>query len=186
MKLIQKGFTLVELLIVVIILAILAAIVIPQFSSSTKDAQESALDSNLNALRSAIDLYKAQHNGIYPGVTVSSGVVCTVGSAGTAAVNSEAALIDQLTNLSNSSGGTCSGADPLTKLGPYLRKGIPADPFSSPAVSTVVVVTGGVSLSSGAAVPGAATGGWKYDTKTGQIVMNSNAADSKGQLYYTH
>ena len=55
MKLLQRGFTLVELLIVVIILAILAAIVIPQFSSATTDAQEAALDSNLNALRSAID-----------------------------------------------------------------------------------------------------------------------------------
>ena len=51
---IQRGFTLVELLIVVIILAILAAIVIPQFSSATVDAQEASLDSNLNALRSAI------------------------------------------------------------------------------------------------------------------------------------
>ena len=53
----QKGFTLVELLIVVIILAILAAIVVPQFSSTTRDANISALDSNLSNIRSVIDLY---------------------------------------------------------------------------------------------------------------------------------
>ena len=66
---VQAGFTLVELLIVVIILSILAAIVIPQFSSSTTDAQEAALDSNLAALRSAIELFKAQHANLYPDPT---------------------------------------------------------------------------------------------------------------------
>ena len=60
------GFTLVELLIVVIILAILAAVAIPQFSSSTDEAKLSALDSSLSSLRSAVDLYKQQH-GHYPG-----------------------------------------------------------------------------------------------------------------------
>ena len=42
-----KGFTLVELLIVVIILALLAAIVIPQFASSTDDAKIASLDTSL-------------------------------------------------------------------------------------------------------------------------------------------
>ena len=47
----QSGFTLVELLIVAIILAILAAIVVPQFASSTDDAIDSALRSNLSGIR---------------------------------------------------------------------------------------------------------------------------------------
>ena len=66
------GFTLVELLIVVIILSILAAIVIPQFASSTSDAKYSALDTNLATVRSSIELYYQQH-GTYPGATASSG-----------------------------------------------------------------------------------------------------------------
>ena len=53
----QSGFTLVELLIVAIILAILAAIVVPQFASSTNDARASALRSNVSNIRGAIDLY---------------------------------------------------------------------------------------------------------------------------------
>jgi len=178
-KLMQKGFTLVELLIVVIILAILAAIVIPQFSSATVDAQESALDSNLNALRSAIDLYKVQHNGKYPGQVAATGATCTVGAAGAGAINTAQAVIDQLTKYSSASGTTCSGADPTTLLGPYLRKGVPADPITNSAA--IAVATAGTPLA-----PAAATGGWAYDNKTGQIVMNSNATDSKGAAYSTH
>jgi general secretion pathway protein G len=178
-KLIQKGFTLVELLIVVIILAILAAIVIPQFSSSTTDAQEAALDSNLNALRSAVDLYRAQHGGKFPGAVAATGATCTIGTAGTGAINTDQAIIDQLTKYSSATGTTCSGADPTTVLGPYLRKGLPADPITNSAA--VAVATAGIPLA-----PGAATGGWAYDVKTGQIVMNSNALDSKLAAYSSH
>ena len=82
---VQKGFTLVELLIVVIILAILAAIVIPQFSSATDDTKEAALDSNLGGLRNAIELYKAQH-ATYPGATATNaGGTCTTKGSATAA-----------------------------------------------------------------------------------------------------
>ncbi|MDP1523932.1 MAG: prepilin-type N-terminal cleavage/methylation domain-containing protein [Methylotenera sp.] len=178
-KLIQKGFTLVELLIVVIILAILAAIVIPQFSSATVDAQEAALDSNLNALRSAIDLYRVQHNGKFPGAVAATGATCSVGSAGTGAINTQQAVIDQLTQYSNAAGATCSGAATQTTLGPYLRKGFPADPITNSAA--IAVATAGTALA-----PTAATGGWAYDVKTGQIVMNSNATDSKSAAYFTH
>lgn len=178
-RLAQRGFTLVELLIVAIILAVLAAIVIPQFSSSAVEAKEAALDTDLAVLRSAIELYRAQHGGSFPGAKVSSGVTCTVGAAGSAAVNTAAALADQLTRYSNAAGATCTGADPLTTLGPYLRKGMPADPITGSAA--VAMATAGIPLA-----PAAATGGWSYDTVTGQIVMNSNALDSKGVAYSAH
>ena len=72
----QSGFTLVELLIVAIILAILAAIIIPQFASTTVDAQESALRANVAGMRSAIDLYRQQH-GSYPAVNAATGGACS-------------------------------------------------------------------------------------------------------------
>jgi len=62
----RRGFTLVEILIVVIILGILAAIVIPQFTNASQNARESSLQSTLQTLRSQIQLYKLQHGDELP------------------------------------------------------------------------------------------------------------------------
>jgi general secretion pathway protein G len=67
----RKGFTLVEILIVVIILGILAAIVIPQFTSASSDARNSSLQSTLQTLRSQIQLYKLQHGDAIPNLTTN-------------------------------------------------------------------------------------------------------------------
>ena len=179
---VQRGFTLIELLIVVIILAILAAIVIPQFSSSTTDAKEAALDSNLNAIRSAIELYKAQH-GVYPGATATNGGTCTA-TKGTAAAAGAQSFMDQLAMASDTTGNTCSLADTTTyKFGPYLRKGVPPEQITGKGALLAEIV---VTATGGTITPGAATGGWAYDSVSGQIVMNSNANDSKGKAYSTH
>src|SRR5499427_4093491 len=57
----KSGFTLVEILIVVIILGILAAIVIPQFTNASQDARKNSVSSLLQTIRSQIELYKLQH-----------------------------------------------------------------------------------------------------------------------------
>ena len=67
------GFTLVEILIVVSILGIMAAIVIPQYSSTTNEAQLAALQSNLHAVRKQLELYKIHHNGIWPAAVGETG-----------------------------------------------------------------------------------------------------------------
>src|SRR5207253_5404652 len=64
-------FTLVEILIVVIILGILAAIVIPQFTNASQDARKNSLSSQLQTIRSQIELYKLQHQDKLPDMVSS-------------------------------------------------------------------------------------------------------------------
>ncbi len=66
MKAKKSGFTLVEILIVVVILGILAAIVIPQFTEASTEAKTSSLCTDLQTMRSQIELYKVQHNDDLP------------------------------------------------------------------------------------------------------------------------
>src|SRR3989339_1007956 len=104
----RNGFTLVEILIVVVILGILAAIVIPQFSDASEQANLSSLTSNLQTVRSQIQLYKIQHNGALP---------------------TAAGFVAQLTGITDITGATVaigtSGA-----VGPYLQS-IPKNPYIS-------------------------------------------------------
>jgi len=61
-----KGFTLIELMIVVAIIGILAAIGIPRFANLLEKSREGATKGNLNAIRSAISIYYSEKEGIWP------------------------------------------------------------------------------------------------------------------------
>jgi general secretion pathway protein G len=61
----ERGFTLVELLVVIVVLAVLAAVVIPKFVDSGLRSKESALKSNLSLLRNAVSLFQ-NDTGAYP------------------------------------------------------------------------------------------------------------------------
>ena len=107
MKTRKTGFTLVEILIVVIILGILAAIVIPQFTEASNDARESSLVSNLQTLRSQCELYKVQHLDEYPDVGAADGTVFVT-------------RMNTKTDDTHLAGGN---------LGPYLQQ-FPSNPFN--------------------------------------------------------
>lgn len=106
----KRGFTLVEILIVVVILGILAAIVIPQFTEASTEAKLSSLCSDLQTVRSQIQLYKVQHNDDVP--APDAGGTWTRMTQYT----------DQDGNISATQTATC-------KYGPYLER-IPANPFN--------------------------------------------------------
>jgi prepilin-type N-terminal cleavage/methylation domain-containing protein len=108
----HSAFTLVEVLIVVVIMAILAATIIPQFTDSTTDAKASTTKFNLHTLRSQIELYKTQHNGVVPSDTLV-----------------------ELTVNTDIDGAQGTGAN--FPYGPYIRQ-IPENPFTNSATITAI------------------------------------------------
>ena len=141
----NTGFTLVEILIVVIILGILAAIVIPQFTEASNDARVSALVSDLQTARSQIELYKVQHKDNYPG-TVS----------GTWTIGNFVPHLTGKTTIDGVAGGT---------LGSYLGK-FPTNPFSVSGGNTVALVTTDPNT-------GSTTVGWWFNSTTGNFGINT-------------
>ena len=172
----QAGFTLVELLIVVVILAILAGILVPQFSSATDDAKMSSLDSSLSNIRSAVEFYYQQH-GHYPGAVLSAGGACASGpggTPGTGSADSETAFLNHLSLYTNINGVGCTKSDSAFKYGPYMKKStMPNNPFTNS--STVLMSTvGALDM-----VSVVTNGGWKYDTGTGQFIADHSSYDDR-------
>jgi len=100
----QSGFTLIEIMIVVIILAILAAAVIPRLTGRTQQAKESRAKADIQTLSLALDLY-AIDNGFFP---------------------SSAQGLDALRSKPS------SAPTPTSWRGPYVKKASPKDPWGNP------------------------------------------------------
>jgi len=67
---IDKAFTLVEILIVVVILGVLAAVVVPSFANATEPARQSTFVTNMKSFADAVQIHRAR-NGSYPDDGVS-------------------------------------------------------------------------------------------------------------------
>ena len=78
---------------------------LPAFNSSTEDAKSSAVQQNLAAIRSSIDLYKVQHNDTFPGYPVGGGTP------------TEALFLDQLSKVTKKDG-TAAALGRTTRYGP--------------------------------------------------------------------
>src|SRR4051794_28820631 len=67
----ESGFTLVELLVVMLILGILAAIAIPAFLNQREKANDADAKADVNTAQQAMETYQTDHNGSYVGATVN-------------------------------------------------------------------------------------------------------------------
>lgn len=83
MKRRKKGFTLIELMIVIAIIAILAAVLVPNFMRAREASRLTACKSNLKNISTAVETYSNDWDGIYPGNTTIQDIT----SSGTKGVN---------------------------------------------------------------------------------------------------
>jgi prepilin-type N-terminal cleavage/methylation domain-containing protein len=171
----QSGFTLIEMLVVVIILGILAMIIVPQITVSTEDARMNTLQSNLTAVRSAIEVYAAQHGNRYPGTYSEADGTTAVTDAAT----SRAAFLAQLTRFSDINGMTNATQDATYKFGPYLKLGqLPQNPYVAVLADSVdvVCVHNQTDITAARVRDGASNAGWRYYAPLGLFFANDSDA----------
>ncbi len=162
-----RGFTLIEILIVVVILGVLGAVVLPRFSDASNTTRENTLKDDLRYTRTQIIVFKAQHANTAPGYP----------SGTTSASPTEQ---DFLLQMSGPTDEFCNIARQSTpkKLGPYLKK-MPANSLNG--LSTILIVPNGSSMPPGGQ-PDNSTG-WIYKPQTLELIPNSPGNDSEGTPY---
>jgi general secretion pathway protein G len=126
----RKGFTLVELVVVVMILGILAAVAAPKLLGTSGTATDNGLRQTLSVVRDAIERYAAENGGDYP------------------------------------PGGNQAAFK--TAIASYLRGPFPTCPVGG---NNADVAVGAVSTVGGSE-------GWRYNTATGEFLVNSSTTDN--------
>ncbi len=162
----KAGFTLVELLIVIVIIAILAAVAIPNFTHSAEDAKASSMQANLSVLRTSLELYKLQHNGTYPGYPNGAG-------------DPTATLYtDQMVMASQIDHDTAEVGTAGYPFGPYVRKQLPVNPVNN--LNTIKVL---VDTTAFPTTPDGTTG-WIYKPLDGKIRPNCSGSAPSGTNWF--
>lgn len=140
----KKGFTLIELMVVITIIGLLAAIAIPRFAGVTDSAKIANVQGNLSSLRTSIEMYNVK-NGMYPKL---------VGA----------------TNLEDVKDTTAATATPFSEL--YGKSVMPTTPgYGSPEIKEVNTVIEAANATGNALYnsTSAGTGGWSYRATDGAI-----------------
>lgn len=162
----KKAFTLVELMIVVTILGILGALVLPTFQGHIAQAKETAAKDNLKVIRTQIEIYKMNHDGVPPGYINGS-------EAPTALLALQFTATTTITGAVSPS--TIQAGAYVN--GPYIKK-LPENPYNK--LSDIAYVASGTAFS--AAVDGTSSG-WLYKKETAEFTINWTGNDSDGTAY---
>ncbi|MCY2931278.1 MAG: prepilin-type N-terminal cleavage/methylation domain-containing protein [Planctomycetota bacterium] len=155
----SEGFTLIEIMLVVIILAILAMVIIPRLSDASDDSRDKSLQADLGSLQRQIGHYRFDHGGRGPHMNPDKSID-----------NSGANFIARMTGKTDSTG----ALNPTGACGPYFREW-PANPFIAN-----VALTAQVKIGSGRAPRDGATGWW-FDV-TSQTITPSSALGALEQF----
>lgn len=152
----RGGFTLVELVMVVTIIGVVAAIAVPRMSNASARATTNSVEATLAGVRTAIDLYYAEHNR-FPGYHPT-----TLAASGTH-------FVDQLTKYTDKQGNFNATKSVVYKYGPYLRSPFPTNPTNK-------LKTVHVKATPAAASPADGTVGWVAVLSTGDFGVSATDA----------
>jgi general secretion pathway protein G len=139
----RKEFTLLDALILAAAIAIVAGTGVPLLEAARYQTQLTVLQENLHTLRSQIELYRLQHQGVAPRV--------------------ENGTLPQLLRPTNAAGAIGSGGSRYS-LGPYLVSGVPTNPVTGRSIVSLTESFPPQSPTEG--------GGWLYHQATGQIAAD--------------
>lgn len=162
----RSAFTLIELLIIISILGIMAMIVVPHYVGASNSSRGVALADQLRIVREQLNLYRAQHQGQWPGIDSTGGISLEPDFFTT-----------QLTTYTDRKGSFGATKTNTFCYGPYLP-GMPANPISG---RQTVTIDGGV----GTPTPDDSTG-WIYQPSTGKIWPNNTGSDGDGKAYFSY
>jgi general secretion pathway protein G len=166
----KKGFTLVEILVVVAILGIVAAIVLTMIGNPVSQGKEAAARKALQVIRGQVELYRFEHQGLPPGYFLNP--------MGVKSQATTTMLTNQFIGTSTSTGTAVVSRTPagLYRYGPYLQK-LPVNPFNNK--STIKYVASTTAFSAAADK----TTGWLYKKETSEFRLNWTGTDSEGKNY---
>jgi prepilin-type N-terminal cleavage/methylation domain-containing protein len=159
----QPGFTLVELVVVIIILACVAAIAIPRIGRAAEGSGEAALRADLRVFRQVIDMYRSEHNDDVPGLRDPGAGV---------GMENGVAFQRQLTWYTSRSGNASQSRDATHIFGPYLQS-IPPLPVGKNAGKTDVSTINHFSTPG----LGGSNIGWEYEHYFGRIRAHCAATE---------
>lgn len=132
-----------ELVIVMVIMGILAAIAIPRIGTASERAKAEAVEASLSQVRSSIEVYKAEHQSRIPGLQ----------------------FVAQMTQYTDDFGTTNATLSPKFLYGPYLRE-IPKNPYSGSTAVRFILTADQTQDARSKDL------GWTYNVATGEFAVD--------------